>query len=160
MHCRTATRLSSRSLFVSSWRYMDLIIYQKSSNVSCIITRSPASPADMQADASAASAADTSTSYSGNGAGSSQQSSSRPSLNGSGSADGIQMQPSKRALGLYVRVRNMVKHFNTTKGVFKAVDGVDVDVEPSSITALLGPSGEHCLLSGAMRLPCCLPHFW
>lgn len=35
----------------------------------------------------------------------------------------------------------MLKHFNTSKGVFKAVDGVDVDVEPSSIVALLGPSG-------------------
>ncbi len=35
----------------------------------------------------------------------------------------------------------MVKHFNTTKGLFRAVDGVDVDIEPSSITALLGPSG-------------------
>lgn len=35
----------------------------------------------------------------------------------------------------------MVKHFNTPKGVFRAVDGVDVDVEPSTICALLGPSG-------------------
>jgi len=35
----------------------------------------------------------------------------------------------------------MVKHFNTNKGVFKAVQGIDVDVEPSSIVALLGPSG-------------------
>ncbi len=35
----------------------------------------------------------------------------------------------------------MVKHFQTSKGVFKAVDGVDVNVEPSSIVALLGPSG-------------------
>jgi ABC-type dipeptide/oligopeptide/nickel transport system ATPase component len=35
----------------------------------------------------------------------------------------------------------MVKHFNTAKGVFKAVDGVDVDIPPSSICALLGPSG-------------------
>ena len=35
----------------------------------------------------------------------------------------------------------MLKHFNTPKGVFKAVDGVDVDVEPSTICALLGPSG-------------------
>jgi sulfate transport system ATP-binding protein len=35
----------------------------------------------------------------------------------------------------------MVKHFNTPKGVFRAVDGVDVDIEPSTICALLGPSG-------------------
>jgi sulfate transport system ATP-binding protein len=35
----------------------------------------------------------------------------------------------------------MVKHFNTAKGVFRAVDGVDVDIPPSSICALLGPSG-------------------
>jgi sulfate transport system ATP-binding protein len=35
----------------------------------------------------------------------------------------------------------MVKHFNTAKGVFKAVQGIDVDIEPSSIVALLGPSG-------------------
>jgi ABC-type sugar transport system ATPase subunit len=35
----------------------------------------------------------------------------------------------------------MVKHFNTPRGVFKAVDGVDVDVEASGIIALLGPSG-------------------
>jgi ABC-type sulfate/molybdate transport systems ATPase subunit len=35
----------------------------------------------------------------------------------------------------------MVKHFSTAKGVFRAVDGVDVDIEPSSIVALLGPSG-------------------
>jgi hypothetical protein len=32
----------------------------------------------------------------------------------------------------------MVKHFNAGSGVFKAVDGVDVDVEPSTIVALLG----------------------
>jgi ABC-type dipeptide/oligopeptide/nickel transport system ATPase subunit len=38
-------------------------------------------------------------------------------------------------------VRDMVKHFNTAKGVFRAVDGVDVDIPPSSICALLGPSG-------------------
>lgn len=34
-----------------------------------------------------------------------------------------------------------MKHFNTAKGVFKAVNDVDVDIEPSSIVALLGPSG-------------------
>lgn len=51
------------------------------------------------------------------------------------------MPPQKGQAGVFVRVRDMVKHFNTVKGVFKAVDGVDVDVEPSSIVALLGPSG-------------------
>lgn len=52
------------------------------------------------------------------------------------------MNPQKTiAAGLNVRVRNMVKHFNTPKGVFRAVDGVDVDIEPSTIVALLGPSG-------------------
>lgn len=55
--------------------------------------------------------------------------------------DGVVASPTARPTGLYVRVRNMVKHFNTTKGLFRAVDGVDVDIEPSSITALLGPSG-------------------
>jgi sulfate transport system ATP-binding protein len=40
-----------------------------------------------------------------------------------------------------LQVRDMVKHFNTAKGVFKAVQGVDVNIEPSSICALLGPSG-------------------
>jgi ABC-type sugar transport system ATPase subunit len=40
-----------------------------------------------------------------------------------------------------VQVRGMVKHFNTPRGVFKAVDGVNVDVEASGIIALLGPSG-------------------
>jgi ABC-type sulfate/molybdate transport systems ATPase subunit len=35
----------------------------------------------------------------------------------------------------------MVKHFSTAKGLFRAVDGVDVDIEPSTIVALLGPSG-------------------
>eukprot|EP00775_Hariotina_reticulata_P001496 gene1496-1835_t len=35
----------------------------------------------------------------------------------------------------------MVKHFNTAKGVFRAVDRVDVNIQPSSICALLGPSG-------------------
>ncbi len=35
----------------------------------------------------------------------------------------------------------MLKHFRTTNGVFKAVDGIDIDIEPSTIVALLGPSG-------------------
>ncbi|GLC40916.1 hypothetical protein PLESTB_000967100 [Pleodorina starrii] len=55
--------------------------------------------------------------------------------------EGIITDPPARPTGLYVRVRNMVKHFNTAKGLFRAVDGVDVDIEPSSIVALLGPSG-------------------
>jgi ABC-type glutathione transport system ATPase component len=76
-----------------------------------------------------------STSYNGNGNGA-----AAANGNGNGS-DGIQMQPQKRATGLTVRVRAMVKHFSTAKGVFRAVDGVDVDVQPSSIVALLGPSG-------------------
>jgi sulfate transport system ATP-binding protein len=35
----------------------------------------------------------------------------------------------------------MVKHFKTRKGLFKAVDGVSMKLEPGTITALLGPSG-------------------
>ncbi|KIY93000.1 sulfate transport system ATP-binding protein [Monoraphidium neglectum] len=54
--------------------------------------------------------------------------------------EGIELEP-QRNPGLLVRVRDMVKHFNTAKGVFKAVQGVDVNIEPSSICALLGPSG-------------------
>lgn len=61
---------------------------------------------------------------------------------GGDSVEGIVMQPQRASpQGLTVTVRNMVKHFNTPKGVFRAVDGVDVEVEPSSIVALLGPSG-------------------
>uniref|UniRef100_A0A699ZS69 CysA-like protein n=1 Tax=Haematococcus lacustris TaxID=44745 RepID=A0A699ZS69_HAELA len=55
--------------------------------------------------------------------------------------DGIIAEVPVKPASLYVRVRRMVKHFNTAKGVFKAVDGVDVNVEPSTIVALLGPSG-------------------
>ncbi|PNW82098.1 hypothetical protein CHLRE_06g273750v5 [Chlamydomonas reinhardtii] len=57
------------------------------------------------------------------------------------SYEGIITDAPTRPTGLYVRVRNMVKHFSTAKGLFRAVDGVDVDIEPSSIVALLGPSG-------------------
>ena len=32
----------------------------------------------------------------------------------------------------------MVKHFHTKRGLFKAVDGVSVDMAPGTITALLG----------------------
>jgi len=55
--------------------------------------------------------------------------------------DGIIAEVPPKPSSLYVRVRNMIKHFNAGSGVFKAVDGVDVDIEPSTIVALLGPSG-------------------
>eukprot|EP00197_Chlamydomonas_leiostraca_P006496 CAMPEP_0202868934 /NCGR_PEP_ID=MMETSP1391-20130828/11421_1 /ASSEMBLY_ACC=CAM_ASM_000867 /TAXON_ID=1034604 /ORGANISM="Chlamydomonas leiostraca, Strain SAG 11-49" /LENGTH=379 /DNA_ID=CAMNT_0049549165 /DNA_START=294 /DNA_END=1432 /DNA_ORIENTATION=- len=55
--------------------------------------------------------------------------------------DGVIADVPTKPSSLYVRVRGMLKHFQTTKGVFKAVDGVDVDIEPSTIVALLGPSG-------------------
>ncbi|PSC76396.1 sulfate ABC transporter ATP-binding [Micractinium conductrix] len=35
----------------------------------------------------------------------------------------------------------MVRHFETRRGTFRAVDGVDVEMAPGTITALLGPSG-------------------
>lgn len=57
-------------------------------------------------------------------------------------------QPSVGVHGAQVTVENMVKHFQTRRGVFKAVNGVDVTMEPGTITALLGPSG-----SGALLLP-------
>lgn len=75
-----------------------------------------------------------------------QRSAQRAAPSGSSSGsdsegyEGVVAQP-QSATGLKVRVRNMVKHFATAKGVFRAVDGIDVDIEPSSITALLGPSG-------------------
>lgn len=40
-----------------------------------------------------------------------------------------------------MEVVDMVKHFKTRAGVFKAVDGVTVSLKPGTITALLGPSG-------------------
>lgn len=43
--------------------------------------------------------------------------------------------------GARVEVRGMVKHFETRRGLFKAVNGVDVSIEPGTITALIGPSG-------------------
>ena len=43
--------------------------------------------------------------------------------------------------GARVEIRNVVKHFKTKKGLFKAVDGVSFRLEPGTITALLGPSG-------------------
>ena len=53
--------------------------------------------------------------------------------------------------GALVVVEDMVKHFQTRRGVFKAVNGVDVSMEPGTITALLGPSG-----SGAQQCLLCL----
>jgi sulfate transport system ATP-binding protein len=47
----------------------------------------------------------------------------------------------QRVRGARVEVNDMVKHFKTRKGVFKAVDGVSMKLEPGTITALLGPSG-------------------
>ena len=35
----------------------------------------------------------------------------------------------------------MRKEFTTKKGLFVAVDGVSIDVEPNTLVALLGPSG-------------------
>lgn len=54
--------------------------------------------------------------------------------------------PARAAAGVHVRgarvvVRDMVKHFETRRGVFRAVNGVDVECAPGTITALLGPSG-------------------
>ena len=43
----------------------------------------------------------------------------------------------------------MRKEYNTKKGRFVAVGGVDVDVEANSLVALLGPSG-----SGAHPAAC------
>ncbi|KAG1677593.1 hypothetical protein FOA52_014491 [Chlamydomonas sp. UWO 241] len=57
------------------------------------------------------------------------------------SYNGIIMEPKQRPTGLRVRVRSMYKNYTTAKGVFQAVNNVDVDVEPSTIVALLGPSG-------------------
>jgi sulfate/thiosulfate transport system ATP-binding protein len=46
-----------------------------------------------------------------------------------------------RLRGASIEIKNMVKHFKTRKGLFKAVDGVSIKLEPGTITALLGPSG-------------------
>lgn len=37
-----------------------------------------------------------------------------------------------------LQVQGMVKHFETKRGLFKAVDGVSVEMQPGTITALLG----------------------
>ena len=39
------------------------------------------------------------------------------------------------------QVHGIHKHFKTKKGLFVAVDGVTIDVEPNTLVALLGPSG-------------------
>ena len=55
-----------------------------------------------------------------------------------------QQAASQQSVGVHgarVVVQDMVKHFQTRRGVFKAVNGVDVAMEPGTITALLGPSG-------------------
>ena len=39
----------------------------------------------------------------------------------------------------------MRKEFKTKRGLFVAVDGVSVDVEPNTLVALLGPSGSGAL---------------
>lgn len=49
--------------------------------------------------------------------------------------------PAAAPHGARVVVRSMVKHFKTRRGLFRAVNGVDVEMAPGTITALLGPSG-------------------
>ena len=46
------------------------------------------------------------------------------------------------------QVRGIRKHFNTKKGLFVAVDGVTIDVEPNTLVALLGPSGSGAFPEG------------
>ena len=55
--------------------------------------------------------------------------------------------------GARVEVRGMVKHFETRRGLFKAVNGVDVTIEPGTITALLGPSGSGARAAGCASHP-------
>jgi len=42
---------------------------------------------------------------------------------------------------LRVRLDGVVKHYRTAAGTVRAVDGVDLDVEPGSSVAVMGPSG-------------------
>lgn len=49
--------------------------------------------------------------------------------------------PTSPRRGARIMVQDMVKHFKTRRGMFKAVDGVSVTLEPGTITTLLGPSG-------------------
>ena len=93
------------------------------------------SPADARRAAGAPS-----TSGNGNGAPAAASGPAFASADGE-AYDGVQMQSAQRLPGLTVRCRDIVKHFNTQRGVFKAVRGIDVDVAPSTICALLGPSG-------------------
>ena len=45
------------------------------------------------------------------------------------------------AIGCRVKTRQLVKHFETREGIFKAVDGVSLEFSAGSFIALLGPSG-------------------
>jgi putative ABC transport system ATP-binding protein len=40
-----------------------------------------------------------------------------------------------------MRLRGLVKHYRTAAGLVRAVDGIDLDVEPASSLAIVGPSG-------------------
>lgn len=57
------------------------------------------------------------------------------------STSGRQADAVPTVRGAKVVVRDMVKHFKTPRGLFKAVNGASVAMEPGTITALLGPSG-------------------
>eukprot|EP01026_Neomeris_dumetosa_P058878 TRINITY_DN5496_c0_g1_i2.p1 TRINITY_DN5496_c0_g1~~TRINITY_DN5496_c0_g1_i2.p1 ORF type:complete len:461 (+),score=69.00 TRINITY_DN5496_c0_g1_i2:37-1383(+) len=43
--------------------------------------------------------------------------------------------------GFSVKLKRIIKHYKTKKGIFKAVNGVDLEVASGEIVALLGPSG-------------------
>jgi len=43
--------------------------------------------------------------------------------------------------GLGVRLDGVVKHYRTGAGAVRAVDGIDLEVEPGSSVAVMGPSG-------------------
>nr|BAB07815.1 CysA protein [Acetabularia acetabulum] len=43
--------------------------------------------------------------------------------------------------GFDVKLQGIVKHYKTRKGIFKAVNGVDLEINSGEIVALLGPSG-------------------
>lgn len=50
-------------------------------------------------------------------------------------------QQAQRLEGARISVCGMTKRFNTKRGVFTAVEDVNVELEAGSITALVGPSG-------------------